>query len=604
MSSLENNYWPRTSRRLSRRTLLGAIAASGAGIAVAACGGNTAKNTSSNSKRSSSPTRVAASSVPAVVGTGTAPVATSAAVPTSATAPAAGSFKTGGTIQLSFVVSAPLDPYENATYSCQEVAGFTYSRLFRFSSGPSASIGESHQPVPDVVDSYEITPDKLTYTMRLRQGVMWHPPLNRPLTTADVLASWQRFTTDPKNLNSHQFNPIVDSLTAPDNQTLVFKLKTPYVPFLNIMANPQYFWIMPKEATNGKIDPATQMVGTGPWIFVSKSPTAFTYKKNPDYFIKGIPYADGVVLNVIPSTATVEAQFQAGRLASIGVPTQDLANVRKAVAGATLASSDPTAYYWVFFDHVQNPSSAFHDVRMRQAVSMAIDRKGLIDLAFDGKGTWSNIIPAGLGKWWLDPQGKDIGDPGKSFQHNPAQAKQLLTAAGHADTPFKFLYPNNAYGDTFNSASDAVRGMLTEAGFKLQVVTVDYLKDWINNGQGYFWHGVPANSIGHGIQSPFTDPDDYLSNILAPGGNRNSESINDPALNTVIKQQQQEFDQTKRLQLVYQAQKLADAQMYYVPTVIGTSFVLSQPWAKNYFPVGNYAYGTESVAYLSVNNKS
>lgn len=606
----DGSYWGRTVRRsISRRAVLrgGVLAAGGIGLAAAGCGGSN-KNNGNNgpavtSIATSAGGAAGSTSTPAAAAITTSAGGTPEAQATAASTalPQAGNFKIGGTLQLSFIVPANLDPYENGTYSTQEVAGFTYSRLFRFNSGPDAATAESAQPLPELVEGYEITPDKLTYTMKLRQDVMWHPPLNRALTTDDVMASWQRFTSDAKNVNKDIYTSIVDSLTAPDSQTLVFKLKAPYVPFLNKLANPQLFWVMSADAAGGKIDPSQQMVGTGPWIFDNKSPTAFTYKKNPNYFIKDIPYADGVVLNIIPDTSTQEAQFQANKLDLLGIPTNDLASMQKAVPKATVASYLALSYLELFFTPMSAPNNPFSDLRMRQAVSKAIDRKSLLDLAYKGEGAWSNSVPPGLGKWWLDPQGKQIGDVGQWFQFDPKAAQQLLRATGHNDTQFKFIYPNNAYGDTFNSASDALRGMLADAGFKIQAITVDYLKDWINNGQGYFWKGLPANSIGHVPQSPFTDPDDYLTGLFTPGGLRNDEDINDPDLVPIITQQKQEFDEAKRLQLVYQAQQQADAKMYYVPLVGGRTFVLNQPWTLNYYPVNTYAIGTESIAYLSLN---
>jgi len=143
--------------------------------------------------------------------------------------------------------------------------------------------------------------------------------------------------------------------------------------------------------------------------------------------------------------------------------------------------------------------------------------------------------------------------------------------------------------------------MLSDAGFKVQTVTVDYLKDWINNGQGLFWKGLTANSIGHVPQSPFTDPDDYLSGLFTPGGLRNDEGIDDQDLAPLIKQERQEQDDAERLQLVLQAQKMASDKMWYVPLVSSQAAVLSQPWCLNYFPVNSYALGTESDAYLALN---
>ena len=82
------------------------------------------------------------------------------------------------------------------------------------------------------------------------------------------------------------------------------------------------------------------------------------------------------------------------------------------------------------------------------------------------------------------------------------------------NTEIRFIYPNNAYGDVYNASADAIRGMLSDAGFKITVVTVDYLKDWVNPDHGYGFKGLPPNSIGFALQTPFTDPDDFLTGML------------------------------------------------------------------------------------------
>ncbi len=145
--------------------------------------------------------------------------------------------------------------------------------------------------------------------------------------------------------------------------------------------------------------------------------------------------------------------------------------------------------------------------------------------------------------------------------------------------------------------------MLADAGFKLQVVTVDYLKDWINNGQGYFNKGVPQNGIASALQTPFTDPDDFLTGMLTKDGNRNHDLLDAPEMAALVQKQQVESDDTKRLQLVYDAQRMANNKMYYVPIIYTKVYAFTQPWVQNYFVADDYNAATESLAYMSVNNK-
>jgi hypothetical protein len=117
----------------------------------------------------------------------------------------------------------------------------------------------------------------------------------------------------------------------------------------------------------------------------------------------------------------------------------------------------------------------------------------------------------------------------------------------------------------------------------------------------FHYKGPPADSIVFAYESSFSDPDDYLFNMLSPQGVRDHESVNDPDLTKLIQAEQSELDDNKRLQLVYQAQQLHGAAMYYPPTVNGSSFVITQPWVQNYFVTDGYGYGTESIAYIALN---
>lgn len=603
-------YWQRhQAGRTTRRRALGSGAAGLTALALAACGGSNNKSTATNG--SAAATR-AATAAPARAATaaavtpsaGTSPVAAgSPSAAAAATLVPASNFKTGGTIQAVSLGPSPLDPVANTTVYAQVVSGMHYGRLFRFASGTDPNVGLSRIPVPDHVSGYEATPDGLTFTMKLRQGINFHPPLNRPFTSADVMATWQYFTTSPKNTSAGVFSPFVDSLTAPDANTIVFKLKQPYAPFLNKLANSSYLWLMSQEAATGKIDPSQQIVGTGPFIYQNATPTALTWKKNPDYFIKGIPYADGAVWNIIPDSSTQEAQFAAGSIDLFSAPPQDVPNIKKQTPKAQSIEYTPGGLNFLFFSNVADPSSPFHDPRMRQAASLALDRKGLIDAIYGGHAAYDNIIPAGLGKWWLDPNGPDIGDGGKYFKQDKQAAKQLIQAAGHTDTQLKYIYPNNSYGDLFNSGADAIRAMLADAGFNLTVVTVDYLKDYINNGQGIFNKGAPPNSIVCALQSAFYDPDDYLTGMLTKSGNRNHDLLDDPDLAAAVQKQQLELDENKRLQLVYDVERLHATLMYYPPIIYQRYIIVQQPWVQNYMVVDDYNGGTEQTAYLSVNNK-
>src|SRR5438105_12948499 len=202
----QHSWAANLTRRCSRRAITRAAAAGAgiAGLAAVGCAGGRKSGAVKSGSGGAAPAGSAADS-------GLKP----------------GNFKTGGTLQLRLNNVATLDPYYGGGFVTVQLAGHVYSRLFRFVAGTDPNLFLQHQVAPDLIDSYEVGPDRVTYTVRLRPNATFHAPLGRPLTSADVLASWQRFTTDPRSVNAGAFTPFVDSLTAADGATLVFKLKAP-----------------------------------------------------------------------------------------------------------------------------------------------------------------------------------------------------------------------------------------------------------------------------------------------------------------------------------------------------------------------------------------
>src|SRR5262249_40469034 len=176
----------------------------------------------------------------------------------------------------------------------------------------------------------------MTYTFKLQPNAKFHnkAPVNgRVADSGDVKASFDRFVSAPKNTNKAAFGSdtrkIVSSVETPDDKTVVVKLAQPYAPILNIFANPQYLWIMPKETDHG-FDPDKEQIGTGPFILGAIQPDVdVQLRKNPDYFVQGKPYIDGSRIVAIPDVAQQIAQFQAGKLDWAGIPSANKADVEK-----------------------------------------------------------------------------------------------------------------------------------------------------------------------------------------------------------------------------------------------------------------------------------
>lgn len=564
-------------RRVGRRRLLGTAAIGGASAAfLAACGGDS---------KSSEETPAAAQG-------------TTSAGPQGGTR-AGETPKVGGSSATRIAATAPLDPITNTTYTAQTAASFPYSRLLKFKTDSDPKTADNYQPVPDLASGYEATSDGLQYTFKLKPATFHNkPPVNgRPVTSEDVAVTLERFRTDPKNTNRAVFgtaqNPIVDKVETPDAQTVVFKLAKPFGPFLSLAATAQYLWIMPKEVVAGTMDPTKDQIGTGPFIFESVQPDIeFKYKRNPEYFDKGKLYVDEMRLVVLVDSTQETGQFQAKRLDLAAIPYEQVADVKKSNPDAPvinyLSGTLP------FLSPQQRGNSPFRDERVRRALSMAVDRDGMLELSWDGQGVWQNMVPASFGRWHVDPK-TDPSPNAKWYKHDPKEAVQLLKAAGYDESKkldFKYVFTPNGYTARYNTWAETVAGMLKETKvFNPIVSPADYLGEYIKSG-GIFYGAYEG--VAFMLQSGFNDPHDYLYNPLHTGSQRNHAGVSDPQLDALIDKEQGTIDTNERVKVVRDIQQYVMDKMYYAPMFIGPEYVFHQPWVRNYYVRRGYGAGAES----------
>jgi peptide/nickel transport system substrate-binding protein len=583
------NYW---KRRVQRRTFLGgatALGAGAAGLALVGCGDD---DSSSNGSNIATPT--------------------AGANPTAKPVDPFANAKRGGTMRFVEASDPPsLDPYGSASFLTKVFASHPYSRLFKLNAGPGVKDVDV-VPVPDLAEKAEIAPDALSATVTLRTDVKFHnvAPVNgRALTTDDIAYSWKRMI-DPKNATAAQM-AYIDTVTFPDTKTAKFTFKTPNAAFLESIADANLLWIMPKEADSGGFDPTKTMIGTGPWMFDSYTPsTSLKFKKNPSWHNTGFPLMDAIEWDFIADYANRRSQFLAGSLDGSDVTNDDLIDVKNQVKDVQLYGVLSALLSFFYFDN--DPTSPWNkdtSGRVRQAISMAIDRDGMTELLYNIKKLnaaglnipvlWNNIIPAGMTKFWLDPKGTDIGDSGKYFKYDVAGAKALLSAAGYPngfETPLQ--WPATVYGATFETAAQANVQYLQAINIKSNVDEQNYTAK-------YFPQTFAGNFKGmaFGYETPFPEGGSYPIRYFTPNTN-NHGHIDDPDLKALAFKQQAETDPVKRKAIMLDIQKQHAAKMYYIPNQAGSSvgFTMFQSWLKNAIDIATrpstYAVGTETTPYL------
>ena len=570
----ECNYWdPDIKDRHPRRAVLRGAAIGGLGLAGAgllACSG---------AKRSSK----AASSAPQ-------------ARPSSSGKP-----QPGGTFTAYMTYNAPLDP-QKVSANPQLVISGVMSRLFTFKTGTDPNAITNHDVESDLGLSAE-TPDGVTWTVKLRPNAKFHnvPPVNgHAVESEDIKASFTRALSLPQNPNRGSLTMIDPAqIQTPDRQTVVFKLTYPYAPFQRTLASPAYSWIFPREVLTGGYDPSKVVIGSGPFLFESFTPdVAYVYKRNPAWYLQGRPYVDGMRVAVIPSAAQRLAQFSAGNLDEYSASIDDVATARQRNPKATLlktawGSPEPISL------QLGDPSSVFRDIRVRQALSMAINRDALGKAVFNGEYVEALYVPAYMGKWAITVN--DIPpDLAQYYQYNPAEAKKLLDAAGVTERQFKFAYVVDGPFTTpeYVKLAEGTNSMLNAVGIKSNIITHDYNKDYIDKGKGSSQGYYDKDIMLFGGISVYTEADEFLFNNFDSKSTSGHLHLHDSKLDAMIAKERTILNETERLKAVREIEQYIAAQLYTVPTVGPYQFWFIQPRVQHYEFSSTLGKGTETYAKL------
>jgi len=508
----------------------------------------------------------------------------------------------GGTLNVYWTTNPVLDPQKGSARPLQVPAG-VMSRVFRFKSGADPKVSLDHDLEPDLAVSAE-TPDGMTWTIKLRPDARFHnvAPVNgHAVEPADIKATFQR-ALDPATSNPNRGSiGMIDpsQIQAPDATTVVFKLAYPFSPFQNLLASPPYSMIYPREALAGAYDPATRIIGSGPFVFDSMTPdVALVYKKNPDYFEKGLPNVDQIRLAIIEDPAQQLAQFSGGNLDELTVRVDDLQSMKQRNPKAAVVQAEAATPFPIYFQ-LGDPTSVFQDIRIRQAISMAIDRDALGKAVFGGQYQEVVMVPTYLGKWALK-----VGDLEPSVQqfykYNPGDAKKLLSAAGADNLQIKV---GQITGGPFNAPflkkqSETIFNMIQSIGIKATLVPFDYSKDFLDSGRGVKQGFCDKDTIPLCATASFTDPDEFLFSYFHSKSNNNTERLKDPDLDAMIDKERTLLNTEERVKAVIDIQKYLAAKMYQ-PSTVGTyNWIMVQPRVRNYDYTSTPAIPAETYAKL------
>lgn len=444
--------------------------------------------------------------------------------------------RAGGTLTMWIAADPPnFDVHQNSTYVTQHVTAPCYNSLVQ------------HDPlnpnriIPDLAEGWEVSPDGKRYTFHLVPEVTFHD--GRLCTSADVKVSLDRLRQPPAGVISmrQEVFEAVDDILTPDPLTVIIALKQGTASLLENLAG-GHMAIYPAHILEKEGDMKKVIVGTGPFRLKKYTRgVSVELERNPNYFVKERPYLDGITILIMPDPNAAYAALRTGRLLMLRLLDMNLGKRVAQELGDRIITQRTTGYRFRAL-HLNTSRKPWDDLRVRQAVDLAIDRPACIRVVADGEGVIGGCMPPTSG-WALAPgELRSIPGYGADIAANRARARQLLAEAG--------------FPDGFKTTMLTLRGSSSE---RLAAHLKDQLAQ-IGIGAGL---DVQETAAAYGIlnrrafdtvpwETAFAvaDPDSVFSEFFICKAARNYSMLCLPEVEELFRQQSQVLDPQERKKLV------------------------------------------------------
>lgn len=475
----------------------------------------------------------------------------------------------GGVLQLAFwAPPRSLDYCKSGNAFGAQALVPVYEGLLSFDYEPGEDFRKQHRLVPLLAERWE-QPDDTTYIIHLRQGVKWHD--GKPLTADDVVFSLN-YLRDAKNACTKRGNLAgVKSVEKVDAATVKITTDGPMAPLLENLAQRETS-IFPKHLHDaGKLfQGAEGTVGTGPMRLRSFDRNEkIVYEAFPDYW-NGKPHLDGIVAYFVSEPQARLAGFVAKRFDFLRVPDKAQHDAAAMQVPGAVSEGFPSSHGYAIYMRVDRPP--FDDVRVRQAIHLALNRQDMVKALSFGVGA---INPPGVSAVhdWAIPEAELLKLPGYRVPKDEdlAEARRLLKEAGYGD------------GLTFSIKAVSVwqNPRIAEvAARQLKDVGITAKLDFVEAGQ-YFADRRNGNfeALLNGMSSDYIDAS--LHQYYSSKGRGNEAHIADPELDRLIEKQRQTLDEKERYQILRQIQEYLLEKMYVVPTVELGFFWIRHPYVHD-----------------------
>lgn len=363
-----------------------------------------------------------------------------------------------------------LNPYFSSDSASSQIEALLYNGLVAFDS--------SFRPVPDLAESWSHSKDGRTWLFHLKKGVRFQDGIE--VTAKDVVYSYNiprnKGYAGPRGSDFEK----IDQINEIDRYTVEITLKQPYAPFLSTCS----YAILPShllaQVPIAKLaeHPFTtrKPIGTGPYQLAAwKDGQYIRLDANPHYFA-GQPRIPKIYFRIVPDQNAQLIQLQTGDLQFTEISPTDLtaAHLFEKQGKIKLLTNPSLSYTYVGYN-LKNP--LFQDVRIRQALTYALNRELIVQVVLDGQGQVAHTH--GL------PMDKEMESEIPKFPYNPQKAKKLLAEAGWRDTDGDGILDKNGKKFSFvlltnqgNKIREMVSQIIQEQWAKVGVEVIPRMMEW------------------------------------------------------------------------------------------------------------------------------
>ena len=410
--------------------------------------------------------------------------------------------------------------------------------------------------IPDLAESWKISPDGKVYTFKLRDGVKFHD--GTAFSSADVVATFSRIIFPPPGMASiykDQF-AAVDKVEVVDRLAVRFVLKEPRPYFLELLT-PSSMVVYSKKTLDENNQDLRKVIAPGTGAFMLKERKVaekWVFVRNPSYWDPELPYLDGLELLHIPAwtdRGTAVLTGQADYSVNVSLETHQEAMKRKDIVGTVRYPGEFNSYQV----HLNNTRKPFNDPRVRHAINLAVSRQNLIK-AF---GTQEPIV---LTRWMT--HASEFATPRAELEQMPAyradksadlaEAKKLMAAAGYRD---------GVKGLDLVSASVAPHAEILAPAFQEELRRTLNIESKIRVMERALLieemkKGTFDMMLQTEYRSPISDPGPGWEMCLKTGGSLNFSRYSNPDFDRLVRQINGEADKAKRKRLFVQGMALLD----------------------------------------------